>query len=157
MEKTRREVLSWGAAGALLSMASFSEAADPAVESIEKKNLELVNEFCAAWSTLDADKIGDFCSDAIVYQMIDNMPLVKGKEAFVKGIKSFLKSVTKAQWDTLRSACIGNLVINERVDNFDFQGDKPSAHFAVVGLFRIQDGKIVEWKDYRLPKEAKPA
>ena len=127
----------------------------PAASAVESAHLKLVGEFCAAWSTLDAEKLAGYLSDKIVYQVIDNLPLVRGKEAFVKFVTPFLATVERAQWDTSRSYCVGNLVLNQRVDNFYFKNKKkPDAHYHVAGLFIVRDGKIVEWKDYRLPKEA---
>lgn len=111
-----------------------------------------MNDFCAAWSTLDAEQIASFTADKLIYQMTDNMPLIKGKEGLVKFITPFLATVEKSDWEILRSHAIGNLVINERVDNFYFKGKKKDAHYKVVGLFLIKDGKILEWKDYKVPK-----
>jgi limonene-1,2-epoxide hydrolase len=138
----------------LLAMGGESRADEPAANPVEAEHLKIVSEFCAAWSTLNADKLAGYLSDKIVYQIIDNLPLVKGKEAFVKFVTPFLATVERAQWDTSRSHCIGNLVINQRVDNFYFKGKKPAAHYQVAGFFIVREGKIVEWKDYRLPKEA---
>jgi limonene-1,2-epoxide hydrolase len=146
--------LAFGATGALLSFLGTAHADEPALSQIEADNTKIVNDFCAAWATLDAAKIAEFAGDKIVYQVIDNMPLVKGKEGLTKFITPFLASVEKADWEIKRSHAIGNLVINERVDNFYFKGDKKKdAHYKVVGLFLLKDGKIQEWKDYRLPGE----
>jgi limonene-1,2-epoxide hydrolase len=132
-------------------MTRTTYADGPTLSNVEEGNIKLVSEFCAAWSTLDAQKIAGFVSDKIIYQMIDNMPLVKGKEGLVKFITPFLSKLNRAQWDILRTHAIGNIVINERIDNFYSESGKNDAHFEVVGLFLIKDGKIAEWKDYKLP------
>lgn len=157
METSRREWLALGAAGAFFSFGGLSRGDEPGLTEIEEANTKLVNDFCAAWSTLDANAIAGFVDDKLIYQVIDNLPLVKGKEGLTKFITPFLATVNKAQWDILRSHAIGNIVINERVDNFYFKSAKKDAHYEVVGLFLIKDGKIVEWKDYRLPKTEKKA
>ena len=151
MKGTRRDVLALGAAGLFLSATQSTAGDAPELSEVEKKNEKMVNDFCAAWSTLDVNKIADFLSDKVIYQMIDNVPLIKGKEAFTKVVGAYLSKVDKAQWDISRSYVIGDLVLNQRVDNFDFKGDRADAHFKVIGFFLIRDGKIAEWKDYRLP------
>lgn len=152
MPTSRRELMALGMAGAFLSLQRSARAEDSALSAVEEANVKLVNDFCAAWSTLDPSQIVDFTADKIVYQMIDNMPLVKGKEALTKFITPFLGQIEKAEWEILRTHAIGNIVINERVDNFYSKNGKSNKHFKVVGLFLIKDGKIAEWKDYRLPK-----
>lgn len=156
MELSRRELwTSLGASGLLLGLAPMVSADDPdsKLKEIEEQNVKFVTDFCAAWSTLDANKIAEFLSDKIVYQVIDGMPLIKGKEAFVKFVTPFLAKKQKAQWDISRSHAIGNIVINQRVDNFYSKSGTKDDHFNVIGLFILKDGKIVEWKDYRLPGE----
>ncbi len=148
-------MLALGATGLLTASVREGLGANPEIAAIEEANSKLVTEFCAAWSTLDPEKIADFVSDKVIYQVIDNMPLVKGKEGLKKFITPFLAKLNKAQWDILRTHAIGNLVINERVDNFYSASGKDDAHFEVAGLFLIKDGKIAEWKDYRLPKGEK--
>lgn len=41
---------------------------------------------------------------------------------------------------------MGDMVFNERIDKFDVKG-KPM-NGPVCGVFKVKDGKIVEWRDY---------
>ena len=54
------------------------------------------------------------------------------------------------------SAAIGDLVINERIDHFiQAEGSKrPDNHFHIAGVFIVRAGKIVYWKDWRMPGAA---
>ena len=54
---------------------------------------------------------------------------------------------------TLRQFAIGQVVINERIDEFyPFPGSKvPRMRFHVTGYFLIKDGKIEVWRDFTYP------
>jgi limonene-1,2-epoxide hydrolase len=47
---------------------------------------------------------------------------------------------------------MGKIVINERTDRF--MGDGGDMLFTVTGVFVVEDGKIVYWKDYLFPGAA---
>ena len=49
-------------------------------------------------------------------------------------------------WEVLNQVAAGDIVMNERVDRFK-AGEK-SVEIPVVGVFRVVDGKIAEWRDY---------
>ena len=154
MELSRREMwAALGASGLLLGLAPFASGDEPNqdLSAIEEANIKFVTDFCKSWSSLDANKVAEFLSDKVVYQIIDGMPLLKGKEAFVKFVTPFMGKQQKAEWEIIRSFAIGNIVINQRIDNFYSKSGKPDQHFKVVGVFVLKDGKISEWKDYRLP------
>ena len=100
-------------------------------DETEKANEKIVNEFCAAWATKDAKKIAENLADDIEFQMIDDAPVVKGKETIIGNFEAFLGQVERAEFEMIRSHVIGNLVINERVDHFDGKDDAPDRKFAV--------------------------
>ncbi len=153
----RRDLLALGGAGAIAALMGDAHAAEhlaAASSEIEKENEKLVTDFCNSWSSIDIEEITGYFDDKIVYQMFEGMPDIKGKEAFTKRIEPFFASIEKVQWDILRTYCIGDLVINERVDHFYRSDDKPDMHFPVAGLFVIKNGKILIWRDYSMPKEA---
>ena len=142
----RRELLTLGGAGLLASFAGTTLGADDEpreLSEIEKKNEKLVNDFCASWSTINIEQIVGFFDDKIIYQMFEGMPDIKGKDAFKERIEPFFSSIEQVQWDILRSHVIGNLVINERVDHFYRNVDKPDMHLPVPGLFLVNICNIV--------------
>lgn len=150
---SRRDFIAIGAAGvALATVAAENSAAaeaNPAVIALEEANVKLVNEFCAAWESMDVDKIASFWDDKITFRMIEGMPRVEGKAALIEGTKQFLATRSKARFDVLRSAAMGNTVINERIDYFTRNDGEDAFH--ITGFFLIKNGKIVEWQDYTMP------
>lgn len=148
-ELNRRGFLAAGGIGAALLMsAGKAEAAE--ASDIEKANLKVVNDFCAAWETMDVDKLGSFLADNVAFRMFDAAPRISGKEDLIVQIKQFLRGAIGVRFEMLRSNVIGNVVINERIDHFD-RGEKKNAYH-ITGFFLVKNGKIVEWQDYMMPQ-----
>jgi limonene-1,2-epoxide hydrolase len=153
MDTNRRDFMAAGGLGlAALAFAGATGASaeDSALTAREQANLKVVNDFCAAWDTRDAEKLGAFWDDKITFRIIEGQPRVEGKAALIEGTKQFLASRKEAHFEVLRSAAMGNLVINERIDHFTRADGKDAFH--VTGMFYVRDGKIVEWQDYSMPK-----
>lgn len=110
-----------------------------------------ITHFFESWSTLDVNRIAEFVSDDIVYQFIDGMPTINGKTAFIRFVTEYLRKQQKVEWIFRDFQVIGNLAINQRVYRYESESGTPDANFKVVGLFILKDGRIAEWRDYRLP------
>ena len=110
----------------------------------EAENIDLVERFCAAWSTVDIAKILDFFTDDAVYH---NMPLqpIQGKDAIKGVIEQFMTPFERCDWEVKQIAAQGDVVLTERVDRFI--GAK-SVDLPVMGTFEIKGGKIAAWRDY---------
>lgn len=149
----RRQFLTAGGVGAGAMLLAGGERAEaelsPGLRSYESKNEELVMDFCAAWASLDIQKIAAYFDDKIVFRMIDTTPFVEGKEAMITAMGGFLSSRTSARFEVLRSAAMGNLVINERIDHFGKENGEDAFH--ITGIFVVKNGKIAEWRDYMMP------
>ncbi len=153
MDTNRRDFMALGGLGvAALAFGGGAMAAegDAAAKAHEDANIKIVNDFCAAWDTMDAEKIAAFWDDKITFRIIEGQPRVEGKAALTEGTKQYLAARKSAHWEVLRSAALGDLVINERIDNFTREDGKDAFH--VTGFFFLRNGKIVEWQDYSMPK-----
>ena len=119
--------------------------------SLEQQNIALVTAFCKAWETADVSALLEFVDDAIFYQMwdADDAIKVEGKAAFEKVVGGFLASMDTVEFDIARTHCLGKIVTNERTDRFI--GPRGQMVFPVTGVFVVEDGKIVYWKDYLFP------
>ena len=139
---TRRQAISTAIAAGAVSL----QAAD--LTTAEKANLQIVNDFCAAWPTHDLAKIMSFFADNCAYRVTEAQEPNKGKEAVEGRIKSFLDRVIRFQ--VLDTWAKGPMVFNERIDSFS-SGALKSWHG--TGVFFLKDGKIVEWYDYTIAIE----
>ena len=108
-------------------------------------NKTLVKNFIDAWNNMDLESVTDFFSEDIFYHNIPMKPL-NGKEeasAFVKG----LSDCESINWEIIAIAEEGNMVLTERIDNFNFK-DGRKVSLPVMGTFEIVDNKIKKWRDY---------
>ena len=106
---------------------------------------EVVEQFCAAFTTKDVDTISSLLADDVVYHNVGMAPAV-GKEASIAMIQGFLDMAEKMTFEIHRIAANGDSVLTERTDTFTINGaDSP---VAVMGSFDLSDGKIVAWRDY---------
>lgn len=155
MDTNRREFLTLAGTGAALALtvgntASAADAEGAALSAIEATNTKVVNDFCAAWDTMDVEKLAAFWDEKITFRMIEGMQRVEGKAALIDGTKQFLATRSAAHFEVTRSQAMGNIVINERIDHFTRENGKDAFH--ITGVFLVKNGKIVEWQDYTWPQ-----
>jgi limonene-1,2-epoxide hydrolase len=124
------------------------------IEALEQQNIALVTDFCKAWESADVSRLLEFIDDRIFYQMWDADDAIKvdGKDAFRQVVGGFLASMNTVEFEISRTQCMGKIVINQRTDRF--MGDGGDMLFTVTGMFVVEDGKIVYWKDYLFPGAA---
>jgi limonene-1,2-epoxide hydrolase len=120
---------------------------------LEKANDALVAGFIREYATRDADVLARYVADDIVYQITSGMPDVVGIEAFRRHNDNMFKGLDRVEWISLRQFAIGQIVINDRIDEFyPYPGSKvPRMRFRVAGYFLIDDNKIKVWRDFPYP------
>lgn len=144
---SRRNALSAAGAGlAWLVSAGGADAAD--WTAAERTNVQVVNDFCAAWPSHDLQKVMSFFADDGAYRMSERQEPSRGRQAVTGKINSFLGNVVK--FEVLETFARGPMVFNERIDHFQNLNIK-SWHG--VGVFFLRDGKIAEWYDYTIATE----
>ena len=114
----------------------------------EKANVQIVNDFCAAWSGHDLERIMSFFAENCAYRVTETQEPYKGRQAVTDRIRDFIGRVE--QFEVLESFAKGPMVFNERKDSFS---GGPLKTWRGVGVFFLKDGKIVEWYDYTISME----
>ena len=148
---SRRSFLA--ATGSVAALAAFiapRETKAATLSEVEKANEKVVDDFCAAWATLDPDNLGSYLAEDATFRAIESSPRVEGRDAIIDGLRGFLSSAKSARFEMLRSTVIGNTVLNERIDHFDTGDNQLSFH--ISGFFLVVNGKIKEWQDYTWPE-----
>jgi limonene-1,2-epoxide hydrolase len=105
----------------------------------------LVTDFCKAWERRNLEELMGYFTEDAVYHNVPMEP-AKGKQAIRDAINTFLPQSSSIQFEVLRAASSGNLVMNERIDRFDMGGKKVA--LPVAGVFETRGGKICLWRDY---------
>ena len=108
-------------------------------------NEQIVRDFIATWSRLNADEIVEFFTPDGIYHNMMNKP-VAGHENLRRFIGGFIKDWTETTWDVLNIASSGDIVVAERLDRTRV-GER-SVELACCGVFEMQGGKIKIWRDY---------
>ena len=146
-ELNRRGFLAAGAG--VIALAGIPRSANGAeLTADEQANVQLVNDFCAAWPSHDPDKLLAFFADDGAYRMTETTELADGRDAVSAQIQTILNNVER--FEVLDTFARGPMVINERIDYFS---DFAIKTWHGVGVFFIRDGKIVDWYDYTIEME----
>jgi limonene-1,2-epoxide hydrolase len=114
----------------------------------ERANVDVVNDFCAAWSTLDLKQVTAHMSDDAVYRMTETTPPVTGHQALIDQMQPWVDTSNAITFEVRETFARGPLVVNHRVDTFA-SATRPLT-WEGVGVFLVQDGKIKEWFDYTI-------
>lgn len=108
-------------------------------------NSQIITNFCAAWSELDADALVQYFTEDGIYHNMPAAP-VTGHDNLKTFIAGFIAPWTSTQWDVLNIVEAGDIVIAERLDRTQ-TADK-AVNLPCCGVFEMRDGKIAVWRDY---------
>ncbi len=152
---TRRDTFAAVGAGSIGLVGFIGQAAAADLTPVEKANVQAVNEFMKAWADpkTDAAKLGAYLTEDSVVKMQEGKPALMGKAASVEAFKGFLSKGTRFDIKILETFAKGPVVANSRVDAAITDG-KMGNPFSVVGVFIMKDGKVQEWADFVVPKQA---
>ena len=110
------------------------------------ENIEIVEDFIAAWGRQDIDGVMSFFTPDAVYHNIPVDP-VSGTAAIRAVIDSFAGNATGIEWIVHEIAeSASGTVLTERTDRFEIGGKWIALR--VMGAFEITQGKISAWRDY---------
>ena len=106
---------------------------------------ETVRAFINAMDRKDLDAA---CALVTADCEYDNVPMAKafGPEGIRTTLEPFFATCSGVRFDIHYQAESGDVVMNERTDNFEIAGKWIGV--GVAGLFVLRDGKIALWRDY---------
>lgn len=105
----------------------------------------VVDAFLAAIERRDVDGAIALLADDCVY---DNVPMgaVRGPAAVAEILGPLLAGCEQVDWPVARQTVTGSIVMNERLDRFLMAGRW--IEVPVAGIFEVENGRIVLWRDY---------
>lgn len=108
---------------------------------------DVVLGFCDAWERSSLEDVLGYMAPDIVYANVP-IPAMNGVDEAAKFIAPIIKNTSKIQFEVLSIAvsAAGDEVLTERVDRLHFPGG--IVEIPLMGIFRVRDGKISEWRDY---------
>ena len=108
-------------------------------------NAQIIRDFVAALSRLDADELASyFCEDGCYYNMPTNP--VKGRDDVRQFIAGFTANWTETNWEIVHLVADGDVVCCERLDRTKFA--EGGVDLPCFGVFEMSGGKIMERRDY---------
>lgn len=155
---TRRKFFSASGLGALVALGGsrLLGAQDKLGVSVspevEKANIRVVNDFCAAFASRDLAKATSLLGDNCAYRVSQTRPPIIGRDAVAERVKNYIDR--GADFKVLKTVVLGPIVLNERDDIFPkgfgegAASTGPRTIRIAAGLFFVENGKIVEWTDY---------
>ena len=107
---------------------------------------ETVNTFIEAIGRKDLDAAMAVVADDCYY---DNVPIgdMTGKDKMLEFLQPMFAGDGPVEFEIVRQATAGNVVMNERVDKFSTRSGRP-VELPVMGVFEVNDGLITFWRDY---------
>jgi limonene-1,2-epoxide hydrolase len=107
---------------------------------------DVVRRFCKAVERREVTELAAFFTDDAVYHNIPLAP-VTGRAEIEATLAQFVTPAASAAFEITGLAAAGSLVLTERVDRFEIDGNHVT--IPVMGAFEItSDGKIRAWRDY---------
>ncbi len=113
------------------------------------RNEAFIRDFYEAWSRMDVEELMSYFTDTSVWQNVPDGEPLRGAPAIRKLLEWLVEDWTrdaKVNFEVLNMASRESLVFSERVDHVESLGR--TIDLPVMGIFLIENGKIVEWRDY---------
>ncbi|MDP1617387.1 limonene-1,2-epoxide hydrolase family protein [Phenylobacterium sp.] len=108
--------------------------------------LQIVRPFLKALEQLDYEAAMIFVADRCEYVNPPPLPVAHGPDGMRSLLEPFFAPTLHNEFRVLREAEHGSSVFIERLDRHQL-ADR-WVELPVTGVFEIQDGKIVYWRDY---------
>jgi limonene-1,2-epoxide hydrolase len=102
-------------------------------------------EIFECWGTLDWDRILDWFTEDASFQSMMREPTC-GRDNIRELFTHAMQDVTAVKLHLRNLVATGNVVIAERVDEFEIAGR--TGRLPVVGVLEFRDGRIAAWRDY---------
>lgn len=109
------------------------------------ENEQIVREFIASWSRLDADELAGYFAEDGTYHNIPSS-IVQGRDNIHQFIAGFIRPWDSTDWEIVSLLAEGDVVMVERLDKTVVAGS--AINLPCFGYFELQDGKIKMWRDY---------
>jgi len=113
--------------------------------SANEKKLAVAKEMVKAWNERNWDHVYElFAEEGVLHSMM--MEPIVGRETIRAHLSPLTSGIDKIELRIRNIGVVGDVVMLERVDDFVYKGKHGSV--PVVGVMKIADGKVKEWREY---------
>lgn len=117
-----------------------------------ENNGEIVEEFLSLFAKRDTDQLAPYLHPDVVFEAYGDSPL-KGRDAVLALWQGVFRAMGEVRFSTIHQATDGDIVIAEQIHGLGLPG-RPLADIRNMAVYRLRDGRIVEWRDYTNPQYA---
>mgnify|MGYP006367253257 FL=1 len=111
----------------------------------DAEKLAVATTMFDAWHDRDWDQVIDlFAADGVLHSMM--LEPIVGQDMLRARIAKLGAGISSITLEIVNLGVINGLVYAERVDDFVYQGHH--GRVPVVGVLRIENGKVQEWREY---------
>lgn len=119
---------------------------------MSKSNGDVVAEFVALFARKDATLLESYLHPDIEFEAYGDAP-IKGSDKVLALWGAVFGSMGEVDFTTVHQAVHGDIVLAEQIHGLALPGRK-LAPIRNMAVYRIADGRIVEWRDYTNPQYA---
>lgn len=110
-------------------------------------HIEIVNGMIDAWKRGDIEGVLSCLTEDVEYHYIVGARPLIGKDWVRKFLDKFGAGQTDIRWRIVNHASQGDKLLVEGIDDY-VDADGVRIRTPYMGIFRIRDGKICQWRDY---------
>ena len=114
-------------------------------------NDQAAEEFCAAWSARDCERLLGLLADDVHYMVYEGGPEYVGPAKIGEVVGRFMARFGRIEFSVLRQQAMGPVVVQERTEHYYGPDDELDTRFHVVAVLVFEDGRIKSWRDYGVP------
>lgn len=115
------------------------------IKVVNEQKLATATDMLNAWNTLDWERVYQLFGETGVLHNMMLEPTV-GNADIRERFKAFEDGLTRMEFVVLNMGMLGEDVVIERLDSFEFKGQ--TGLLPVTGVLSIKDGQVTEWREY---------
>lgn len=111
----------------------------------DAEKIAVAQEMLDAWTRLDWERVYElFGEDGVLHNMM--LEPTVGSATIRERFQVFEQGLTRMDFIVQRMGVLNGEVVIERIDSFDFKG--LTGEVPVVGIMKIENGRVREWREY---------
>jgi limonene-1,2-epoxide hydrolase len=115
------------------------------INTVNEQKLATAQDMLDAWNTLDWERVYQLFGETGVLHNMMLEPTV-GSVEIRERFKAFEDGLTRMEFIVLNMGMLGDDVVIERLDSFEFNGR--TGLVPVTGVLSIDEGQVKEWREY---------
>jgi limonene-1,2-epoxide hydrolase len=109
-------------------------------------NDQIIRQFSAAVTRMDADELIEYFTPDAVYLLMPMPPPLRGREEIYKSLAGMPARFRGVRIETISQITSGDLVVSEFIAHLRL--DNQTMELPMADFFELENGKIKAWREY---------